>query len=201
MTAPSSLTLETPVQPIGPAEKDRAIALLARAFRLDPVCRWTWPDAAQFFGAFPRFVRAFAGAAFEKATAYRHEDFAGVALWLPPRAKPRQAALVRLFEETVAPERREALFIMFEQMEAFHPLVPHWHLPLIGVDPAHQGRGIGAALLAHQLRRCDEERATAYLEATSPDNLRLYKRHGFRALGVIRLRHAPPIFPMARTPR
>ncbi len=43
------------------------------------------------------------------------------------------------------------MFSMFEQMDALHPQEPHWHLPLIGVDPAHQGKGIGSALLSHIL--------------------------------------------------
>jgi GNAT superfamily N-acetyltransferase len=29
----------------------------------------------------------------------------------------------------------------------YHPAEPHWYLPLIGVDPAHQNNGHGAALM------------------------------------------------------
>jgi hypothetical protein len=46
-----------------------------------------------------------------------------------------------MIEDTVTDERKGAMFSMFEQMDALHPLEAHWHLPLIGVDPAHSGKG------------------------------------------------------------
>ena len=56
------------------------------------------------------------------------------------------------------------MFAMFEQMDAYHPGEPHWHLPLIGVDPASPGRGIGAALQRRVLDQCDGRRILrAYL--------------------------------------
>lgn len=36
---------------------------------------------------------------------------------------------------------------IFEQVEKFHPTEQHWYLPMIGVDPAHQGVGAGFALM------------------------------------------------------
>jgi ribosomal protein S18 acetylase RimI-like enzyme len=82
------------------------------------------------------------------------EGFSGVAFWLPPGAAPDEESLVKVVENTVAPERKGAMFSIFEQMDALHPQEPHWHLPLIGVDPAHQGKGIGSALLSHILNVC-----------------------------------------------
>ena len=45
-----------------------------------------------------------------------------------------------VIEDTVADELKDAMFSMFEQMDAYHPHEQHWHLPLIGVDPVSQGR-------------------------------------------------------------
>jgi GNAT superfamily N-acetyltransferase len=108
---------------------------------------------------------------------------------------------MNVIQETVAAVRRDAMFAMFERMEAFHPREAHWHLPLIGVEPVHQGKGIGAALLEHVLHACDHQQVLAYLEATSPQNVPFYERHGFEALGSIQLVDCPPVVPMIRTPR
>ncbi len=56
---------------------------------------------------------------------------------------------------------------------------PHWYLPLIGVDPAHQGEGHGDALMAYALARCDRDHAPAYLESSKPRNIPFYRRYGF----------------------
>ena len=90
---------------------------------------------------------------------------------------------------------------MFEQMDALHPQETYWHLPLIGVDPAHQGKGIGSALLSHILNLCDGQKVSGYLEATSPRNLPLYERHEFEAIGSIQVADSPQIIPMLRKPR
>lgn len=41
---------------------------------------------------------------------------------------------------------------------------------------------------------------TAYLEATSPLNRRLYERHGFEVTGEIQLPNGPAMWPMWREP-
>jgi ribosomal protein S18 acetylase RimI-like enzyme len=46
---------------------------------------------------------------------------------------------------------------ILEQLSEAHPKEPHWHLPFVGADPAHQGKGIGAALLRYGLDRIDRE--------------------------------------------
>jgi GNAT superfamily N-acetyltransferase len=185
----------------GPKDADSCLAALTLAFAGDPPCRWAWPDSRQYLQAFPRFARAFGGMAFDRGTVHYYAGFTGAALWLPPGSAPDEAALVALIVETVEPRRQQAMFSMFEQMDAFHPREEHWHLPLIGVQPSQQGRGIGAALLKHALKRCDEQRLPAYLEATSPRNVPFYEKHGFAALGCIQVADAPPIVPMLRGPQ
>jgi GNAT superfamily N-acetyltransferase len=189
------------IQTATAADAERCLAVLTLAFGSDPPCRWAWPEPRQYLEAFPRFARAFGGSAIEYGTANYYEGFSGVAWWLPPGVAPDEAALVQVIQDTVAAARRDAIFAMFEQMDAFHPREAHWHLPLIGVDPAYWRKGIGAALLRHVIHACDSHQILAYLEATSPQNVRLYERHGFEALGSIQAADSPPVVPMVRKPR
>jgi len=192
---------DTVIRTAAAADTERCLAVLTLAFDADPPCRWAWPDPQQYLEAFPRFARAFGGAAIEHGTANYHEGFSGVALWLSPGVTPDEASLMSVIQDTVKGATKDAMFSMFEQMDAFHPREAHWHLPLVGVDPAHRGKGIGAALLRHVLNACDSQKLLAYLEATSWQNLRLYERNGFEALGTIQVADSPPVVPMMRKPR
>jgi ribosomal protein S18 acetylase RimI-like enzyme len=125
----------------------------------------------------------------------------GAALWLPPGVAADEEAMEAVLRRTIPERDQDAAFAVFEQMALFHPGEPHWHLPLIGVDPLHQGRGLGSALLEPALERCDREGTLAYLEASSPRSVPLYQRHGFDVLGTIRVGDSPPVFPMLREPR
>lgn len=183
-----------------PADAKACLALLTLAFAGDPACRWAWPEPNQYLEAFPRFAQAFGGTAFDLGTAYYDSSYSGVALWLPPGAKPDEISLIQVIKDTVSNGPKDAMFKMFEQMDSYHPREAHWHLPLIGVDPARRGGGIGSALLNHVLKECDRKKVLAYLEATSPRNVPLYERHGFLALGNIQVADSPPIVPMLRRP-
>ena len=123
------------------ADTERCLASLALAFSADPPCRWAWSDPQQYLEAFPRFARVLRGAAIEHGTANYHEGFSGVALWLSPGVTPDEGSLMSVIQDTVKGATKDAMFSMFEQMEALHPREAHWHLPLIGVDPAHQSKG------------------------------------------------------------
>jgi ribosomal protein S18 acetylase RimI-like enzyme len=90
---------------------------------------------------------------------------------------------------------------IFEQMEKFHPAEPHWYLPMIGVDPARQGGGVGSALMAEALKVIDRNGAMAYLESSNPRNISLYKRHGFEVIGEIQSGSSPIVRPMLRKAR
>ncbi len=178
-----------------------AIQTVVLAFAADPVTRWAWPQAHQYLGAMPRFVRAFGGNAFPHGSAYCTSQYAGVALWLPPGAHPDGDQMGELMESTSSQSARADGPAIFEQMAKYHPSEPHWYLPLIGVDPARQAKGHGDALMAYALERCDRDKLPAYLESTNPRNISLYRRHGFEAVGTIQVGSAPPIVPMLRRPR
>jgi ribosomal protein S18 acetylase RimI-like enzyme len=183
------------------ADAEHAIAVLTLAFSSDPACRWAWPDPRQYLASFPSFVWALAGQAFAQGTAHCLSGYAGAALWLPPGVHPDEDAVVALFQRTIAEADQAEAFAVFEQMGSYHPDEPHWYLPLIGVDPSRQRRGLGSELLRHALAACDRDGIPAYLESTNPENTPLYQRHGFEVLATIQVGASPPIFPMLRQPR
>ncbi|MCH2186944.1 GNAT family N-acetyltransferase, partial [Myxococcota bacterium] len=47
---------------------------------------------------------------------------------------------------------------VFEALRESHPVEPHCYLSLVGIRPNHQGRGHGAALVAHWLEGVDRQR-------------------------------------------
>jgi ribosomal protein S18 acetylase RimI-like enzyme len=178
-----------------------AVATIALAFAADPMTRWTWPHPHQYLTAVPKFVRAFGGKAFTHGSAYGTQDRTGAALWLPPDVHPDADVLGEFIAKTASPSARADADGIFEQMGKYHPGGPHWYLPLIGVDPAHQGKGHGDALMAYALERCDRDKLPAYLESSNPRNLSLYRRHGFEALGTIQVGSSPTLVPMLRRSR
>lgn len=182
------------------SDQERAIAAVVLAFSADPASRWAYPDPHQYLTNFPNFVRAFGGKAFEQKTAYT-DNYAGVALWLPPGIQPDDNVLIPLLQQSIAERDQEDVFAVFEQMGHYHPKQPHWYLPLIGVEPTQQGKGYGSALMQHSLRLCDHANQLAYLESSNPANIPLYERYGFERLGTIQIGTSPSIFPMLRNPQ
>ena len=69
---------------------------------------------------------------------------------------------------------------------------PHYYLFMLGVDPAHQGKGIGSHLVQHGLRMCNEEGLPAYLACATEDNVRFYEKHNFRVIEEFLIPHNGP---------
>ncbi|MFW5686056.1 MAG: GNAT family N-acetyltransferase [Spirochaetota bacterium] len=78
--------------------------------------------------------------------------------------------------------------------------VPYAYLQVIGVSPAHQGRGVGGRLLRHVIEDCDARNRALYLETETESNVGFYERFGFRLLKRIVLPDVGlPLWEMART--
>ncbi|MEV0670777.1 GNAT family N-acetyltransferase [Mycobacterium sp. NPDC050441] len=188
-------------------DSQTAADVLADAFYTDPVFSWLLPDAARRAEALRRY---FAIAA--RDVVLRHPGSVaavgpggaqGAALILPPghwrtpiSVEARHAvAYARIFGRRLG----HALGAL-TAIERAHPRFPHYYLPYIGVVTTARGQGVGSTLLSDLARRCDAEELPAYLEASSPDNARLYRRHGFVTLQQVRPLGAPPIELMVRQP-
>jgi GNAT superfamily N-acetyltransferase len=188
------------VEIAAPADKDRAIAALELAFAADPVMRWLWPDPSVYRAAFARLVEAIAGDSFDQGTAMWLDDGRAVALWLPPGFGVDDDALAQIMLDSVVPELLEDLSAFGDLLREHHPVVEHWYLPITGVDPHVQGKGLGSRLLQHALAACDVHDLPAYLEASTARSRMLYERFGFKEIGVIQVGSSPRVWPMLRDP-
>ena len=110
-------------------------------------------------------------------------------------------AVENVFRETAQSEHLDDLLATFEKMDEWHPDEEHWYLPIVGVEPNAQGRGLGGALMRHATARADAQGVPAYLESSNPRNISLYERHGFEVMGEIQIGAGPLVTPMLRRPR
>jgi GNAT superfamily N-acetyltransferase len=180
--------------------------VLARAFFDDPVIEWMLPDEDRRRRVGPLAYRTFLDHLYlPKDEVYTDAEARGAALWSPPgkwrvplgtqlRTAPR---MLRLFG-TRLPTMMRGL----NAIEHAHPdAVPHWYLGILGTDPAAQGHGIGSAVMAPVLERCDREGVPAYLESSKDANIPFYRRHGFEVTETISMPGGPDVWGMWREPR
>lgn len=179
-------------------------ATLARAFDDDPVMRWFFPVESVRRQRLPRFMAALTRVgALPHDHVYTTDGWQGGALWNPPGTwRTTLAGQLRLAPAMVGHlgARLPRALKAFSLIEKHHPHAPHWYLLMLGTDPELQGRGIGSALMAPVLERCDREGTAAYLESSKESNIPFYKRHGFEVTGQVDLPGGPSMWPMWREP-
>lgn len=198
----------SPVAKVRPAdsqeELEAAAEALALAFADDPCWAHLLPDdatrAEKLLVYFTREIET-------QVPKYREvwvtEDGAGAAVWAPPGRwrVPIGVVLREALPLTGVFRSRTPLALRtLMRIEKHHPKSPgHWYLQYLGVEPKRQGKGLGGALLAPVLVRCDAERVPAHLEASSERNRLLYERHGFALTETFHMpRKGPPIRDMWR---
>ena len=179
---------------IRPLAADDARALLpamARAFAPQPFTRWlvgTGDDALER-GA--RLLAVDFAMALPYGLSLTTEGVHGGAFWLPPDRHITPLELMLTFARVVqilgidrtTPARLRGL----RRAERAAPTEPHYYLSVLAVAPRFQGQGIGSALLAPMLARCDAERMPAYLETDTEANVRFYRKRGFDVRDVLHI--------------
>ncbi|HEY2744761.1 MAG TPA: GNAT family N-acetyltransferase [Polyangia bacterium] len=204
----TATTAEWETRRISNGELARVGVVLGRAFQDDPMWRWALGRDAtderrarleRFFDALVRKVYA------QKELVFAAGDFAGAAVWAPPGgwhfSLGDQARVATRVVGAFGAGGTVRLLKLLGRVERAHEREPHYYLFAIGADPEHQGRGVGAALLAPMLARCDAEKMPAYLESSNPANLTFYRRHGFVATGELHFAPDVVVTPMRRDPR
>lgn len=186
-------------------ELGRLAAVFASAFDDDPPIRWVLTDDGRrrsllerSFGLYLRRLW------FRQDECYTTASVAGaIVCELPGQWKVGVYDQLRLLPSMVRINGRLLPRILraLAVLESNHPAEPHYYLPLVGVEPEWQGRGLGTALLRPILDRCDDENMPAYLEATTPRNRALYERHGFEVTEEFSYASgSPPLWRMWRNP-
>jgi GNAT superfamily N-acetyltransferase len=172
------------VQALGVDDVGSASAVIARAFHDDPLTVHLYPDEQQRMRIAPVMFEALVRYDFLFGQVDHLPGFTAVAAWMRPGETaetadrlaaagfdnlPTEVPLARLdaFFATIGPAHKQAA------------PEPHWYLRLLGVDPDHQGMGLGSILLDHGLRRADATRQPCYLETFAERNVPFYLRHGF----------------------
>lgn len=195
---------------IGATELGAAAHVAARALHDDPMFVHLADDPDRRRRGMPVYMRASLRATLPGDATYvvrRGGIVCGVASWLPPGRYPPPARR-RLLQSIAAVRALSAVprslpdaFRVTNAIERVHPHEEHWYLALLGVDPAEQGHGFGAALVQEVLDRDGVRPWPAYLETTNPRNIAWYRRFGFEVEEELRpMAHGPGIWTMRRPP-
>ncbi len=191
------------VRPVGAEDYEPLAAMLARAFYDDPVTAWFYPNAAKRLRHAQRFFAIRLRQLAPQEQMYAAADLSGAALWALPdrwREDLRQALLLLPMLPVLLPHiLRSARAV--REIERRHPEAPHYYLSVLGTEPGRQGGGVGSALLAPVLERCDADGVPAYLECSKESNVSFYARHGFDVTERIGLPGGPPLWLMWREAR
>jgi GNAT superfamily N-acetyltransferase len=189
------------------ADVPKVAASLARAFADDPVMRHILPVIAtgqltQLRG----LMQIEATSGLRHDSVWTTDDGAATAIWKPPgkwkiggmellRQTPRTMAILR--------SRLPTALSVLNVIEKKHPTEPpHWHLAVLGTEPAAQGTGRGSAVLQPVLDHCDRTGEGAYLESSKEANVPFYERHGFRVTEQLDIpKGGPSLWLMWRDPQ
>lgn len=200
------MVLNTPVRLATPDDLAGMAEALALSFHDDPVMRW-------LFGDRPprpmRYTRPFFAHEGRRHLAHHHvytaDGHPGAAYWEPPgHWKTTRLGTLRmapLMARGIGVRTVKALQGLgrMERAHGHHP--DHYYLAVLGTRPDRQGEGIGSALMAPVLNRCDTEGLGAYLESSKESNIPYYRRHGFEVVGEVTFPTGPAIWPMWREPQ
>jgi GNAT superfamily N-acetyltransferase len=195
------------VRPITPGDLDAVGAALGRAFADDPVFTYLspWLEVEERARKLAPFFRVEARQRARAAGVWTSGAGEGAAIWAPPdrwRTSVRDGlGLAWTILRAAGPRGVRSLPVL-QRIEKEHPTEPHWYLATLGTDPAHQGKGIGGALLEPVLARCDREGLPAYLESSKLANVPFYERFGWQVTSELVLpKGGPTLYLMWREPR
>ncbi len=190
-------TNHTPaVRKLAVSEVEPITEVMARAFDDDPTVNFLVKQDDRRTQRVRTGCQMFIDMCLPHGEVYVTDGLEGGAFWVPPGKYDAslRATLRRLpgFIRVAGLARLPMVASVFGEVEKKHPHQPHFYLAMIGVDPQHQGRGLGAELLRPVLKRCDRDRIPAYLESSNERNVTLYERHGFRVTETLHLPKGGP---------
>ncbi len=176
--------------PLQQGQLAQALQVMGKAFLNDPFLRYLAPDDAKRARLTPEFVGIVVKYCFLYGEVWTLGAVEGVACWLVPgKTAPSFGGMIRTGMLTMPLKFGWAGFQRFIDMvnytEKIHKQFasePHWYLWGLGVDPAHQGKGLGGQLMQPVLDKADGASQLCYLETQNQANLPFYQKHGFEVV-------------------
>jgi len=184
----------------------RLAEVLADAFEDDPLSKWLFIEDDGLRERLRRSFDALLNRVYlPKGQTFTTADLAGCAMWAPPGkwklSVLQQLRLAPLMLRLMPSASLRNGSRMQVQVEKAHPSDPHWHLSVLGVDPARQRTGVGTSLMRPILDRADADRVLCHLETSKEENLAYYARQGFEIHNELELPEgAPRVWTMTRRP-
>jgi ribosomal protein S18 acetylase RimI-like enzyme len=184
----------------------KATCVFKRSFTNDPIMNYIYPVdkmsdklSTTYFGFTVRYY-------WEYGAILKPKNLEGISIWVPPRKLKIKISGVLKSRLYMIPVRlgREAfgrLNVIMEQSKKYHIKYapgPHYYLMVLAVDPDHQSKGFGSALMRPVLQKADEEGLPCYLEASNERVIPLYQRHGFKVMEEIKIPDGPSLWAMRR---
>jgi ribosomal protein S18 acetylase RimI-like enzyme len=204
------------VEPLAADQWRDAGAMLARAFDADPQFRALFPNDADRPAILqPFFAMALIGALHTDQMVETTPSLSAAAVWSPPghRSGPTVSSSLRATPQMLrwlrAASPRSVRQAMAwgsrcEQRRKRLMTDPHWHLVMLGVEPARQRLGLGAALVHHGLARADADRLPSFVQTEDARNAAFYGKLGFETVEYVSPQDEPlgvPVWLMTRQSR
>ena len=203
------MTEPIPTDRLTPDDEPAAVASLAAAFVEYPLLVLLCPDANRR----PRVTEAFSRFLFRTAVRCggafgTHDRTAVVCSWPVGSEWPSWWDTVRAGGLPFAWRMGWRASRLLRQLESEfdaarvqHVPGPHSYVPLLGVRPEAQGKGLSRAVMRPVFESADRDRVPVYLETVPETNVAIYKRLGFELRGHRELTGKLPNWEMVREPR
>ena len=199
------------IRPATRQDVEACARVLARSFHDDPGTRLSEPDDDRRARMLPGFFQTFVAASLDEGgdLVVAGDPVEGIASWFgPDRHGPTPEAMgangFGEVLEAMGADAAERLTTMVGELEVQHERLmhgPHLRLEFFGVDPDHQGSGVGSALIEHGHRRADAAGIPCYLETFTQDNVDYYGRRGYEPAGEYTVAGGVPVYALVRAPR
>lgn len=180
-----------PLTPCPPAatEAEALLHTLQLALQDDPFYRAVTVDHAHAPERRAQCLRDYFRPALAEAAEVGRLDTIGTdaaALWIteptPQRLEDAAARKLALLRTCLGPAGWRNYETIVDSMQQQAPkTLPQgsWYLSILGVNPAVQGGGLGARVMAPALAAADAARAHCYIETYNPRSVPFYERQGF----------------------
>jgi len=172
-----------------PADRLRAVEILAGAFEDDPLYQYIFPDIDDRRHSLRLLWDALLRYSLVYGKIWTTPAVNGIACWLPPGSTEvtiwRNIRTGMPFQRAVAKfgaDQRKRMLDMLGYTDGVRRQgiqEPYWYLWALGVEPAAQGQGIGSRLLAPALALADGAGVPCYLETETQENVDFYIKRKF----------------------